>query len=458
VGSQTQTSNQSSKKNGIKTHKESYRFSTVVDSENKKQFGYEYIDFGGSQTGIKRLNEEEYTERVEDETLKFFQTAEEQLTFTARMPSKGTVRGRPTTIRRERRFNFSLEDKKFSFLTPQGFINGNETLTIPLENRDKYKDLQSLVSTNGEVGTISARAEFTSTLFSVSVQKEGVGDSTQDRIEENHTQRQVTGTENKINNFFETLEKTLNGTVSPFVDNVSNEEIGNNVDKVEMMPNQVKAILLNDGDNNSNIQSDILTDMQARYTSYGNVLYQLLYGQLVRVEYLSGYTKNSEAKTMINSPIWKELNGATISSVAGQDILCRLRYYQSEDVLFPIERNELFDINVYDSLFFISVSPAAALVPDSSGTVDTDGTDTDGIDTDGTDTGDTDTGDTDTGDTDDSDGTSGSGQDTTGSESKNKCILLDSERANLGAAYEAAQSNIVISQDPTIDISEIGND
>ena len=444
-GSQTQTSNQSSKKNGVKTHKESYRFSTVVDSENKKQFGYEYIDFGGNQTGIKRLNEEEYSDRAEDETLKFFQTADETIKFKLPQQQFRSKRGNRIIFRRSRNINFSLEDKKLSFLTPSSFINGNEILSIPLENKNKYKDLQSLVSTNGEVGTISARTEFASTLFSVSVQKEGLGDSTQDRVEENHTQRQVTGTENKINNFFETLEKTLNGTVNPFNDSVSNEEIGNNINKVEKLPNQVKAILLNDGDNNSNIQSDTLTDMQAKYTSYGSVLYQLLYGQLVRVEYLSGYTKNSEGKTMINSPIWKELTATTISSVAGQDILCRLSYYQSEDVLFPIERNELFDINIYDSLFFVSVSPAAALTPDTSATGDTD-------------TGDTDTGDTDTGDTDDTDGTSGTGQDTTGSESKNRCILLDNERREVGAAYQAAQSNVIINQDPTIDPSEIGND
>jgi len=469
-GSQTQSSNQSSKKSGVKTHKESYRFSTIVNSESKKQFGYEYIAFGGTQTGIKRLNDEEYTARVEDETLKFFQTAEEKITFKARMLSRGTVGGVMRTIGRNRNFHFSLEDKKYSFLTPQSFINGSQNLPIPLENKDKYKDLQSLVSTNGEVGTVSARAEFTSTLFSVSVEKEGVEDSSQDRIEENHTQREVTGTENKINNFFETMERTLNGTVSPFIDSVSNEEIGNNVEIARKLPNQVKAILLNDGENNSNIQSDILTDMQAKYTSYGSVLYQLFYGQLVRVEYLSGFTKNSEGKTMINSPVWKELDGTTISSVAGQDILCRLRYYQSEDILFPIERNELFDINVYDSLFFVSISPAAALAPDDdddTGTTDSDsffgsafgkgpGTPLFGTGDDGPtgDTGDTtgDTGDT-TGDT----GTSG-GQGTTSAESKNRCILLDIERSSVGAAFQAAQSNVVINQDPTIDPSEIGND
>ena len=76
--------------------------------------------------------------------------------------------------------------------------------------------MQSLVSTNGEVGTIAARTEFSSNLFSVTISKEDDQANAQSRIEENHTTKEVTGTETKINNFFEVMEKTLNGTVNPF--------------------------------------------------------------------------------------------------------------------------------------------------------------------------------------------------------------------------------------------------
>ena len=460
VGSQTQTSNQSSKKNGVKTHKEEYRFSDVVDSESKKNFGYEFIDFGVNTRGVKRITQEEYEERADEETLKFFQTTEEKIKY--RLPSQRSRsrRGSRAIFRRGRNINFSLEDKKLSFLTPSNFINGNKVLPIPLEDREDYKDLQSLVSTNGEVGTVSARTEFSSNLFSVTVSSEDDQANAQSRIVENHTQREVTGNETKINNFFEIIERTLNGTVSPFIDTITSAQVAGNVNKIENLPNQIKAVILNDGGNNQDIQSEILSDMQQNYTSYGSSLFQLMYGQLVRVEYLSGYTKNSDGKTMIKSPVWKELNSTTLSSVAGQDLLCRLSYYRSDDELFPIERNELFDINVYDSLFFIAVPPAAGLGAQTPTGGFGDGTGDDSDTTDDTDAGTDDgtgdgTGD-DTGDgTDDG---SGAGQDRNSEESKNRCILLDNERVKVGAAYQAAQSNIVVNQNPAVDFdpAEVG--
>jgi len=436
AGAQTKTSNQSSKKNGIKTHREEYRFSAVVDSENKRNFGYDFLDLGSTTPGIKKITQESYEERVEEETLKFFQTAEETIKF-----RRGMI---------NRSIDFSLEDKKLSFLTPSSFINGNIVSPLPLEDREDYKDLQSLVSTNGEVGTVSARTEFSSNLFSVTVGTEDEQANEQNRIEENHTQKEVTGTETKINNFFEIIERTLNGTINPFIDTITTAQVVANLEKIKELPNQIKAVILNDGDNNQDIQSEALSSMQQNYTSFGSVLYQLMYGQLVRVQYLSGYTKNSDGNTMIKSPVWRELDNIALSSAPGQELLCRLVYYKSDDDLFPIEKNELFDINVYDSLFYISISPAAGLAIQTPDGGFGDFTPEDDVDIETTQDG--------LSDDTTSDSSSGSSQDTNNAESKNRCILLDNERANLGAAYQAAQSNIVINQDPSVDFdpTEVG--
>ena len=450
LSTQSVTSNQSSKNKGIKTHKQVHKFPLVVGSENRKNFGYEYLDLGNG-SGLKRINEVAYGERATEETEKFFASAEEVLSI------EGSA--------------FPLSYKELSFLTPRKFINGNQSMSLPLSDTSKYRDLQSLITTNGQVETDSSRTEFSSTLFSVTVEpqvddEESVSNS-QDRVEVNHTQTQVTATEKKVNNFYEILEKTLNGTENPFTETLSMDEIHSSADRIWQLPNQIKAIVLNNGSLGQQFYSSAMADMISNYTSYGSVLFQMLYGQMVRVEYLSGYTTNTEGKLMINSPTWRLLDSTTISSVAGQSILCRLSYYIGDDELFPIEKNELFDINVYDSIFLLKVSPNAG---DGSGTGDGG-------------SGDGGSGDGDGGDGSDDDGplgicvlpdgtqeemtqteclaaggswtsgTSDSGADGTGgqsgsSESENRCILLDSETADLNLTNGSAQSNVIVNFDP----------
>ena len=136
--------------------------------------------------------------------------------------------------------------------------------------------------------------------------------------------------------------------------------------------------------------------------------------------------------------MWRELDSNSFPPPQAKTYLCRLSYYKSDDDLFPIERNELFDINVYDSLFFISfLSRTWCLNSGGFGDgIDTDGIDADGIDADGIDADGIDA-DRVSDDGVDGDG-AGQGQDRSNTESKNRCILLDNERANVGAAYQAA--------------------
>jgi len=397
------------------------KFGNILDLSLHGKGAYDYLslDIGdnaqdtANQIGLKTLGGKEYRGRVIAEILKYFTTAQPDLT-------QG-MSGQATKYAG----GDSAQNTGFSFLTPS-VVRFSETAIDTLnggqvENPTLMKFLESkliinktISDGNGEVPPFDA--SFNTNSFVASQQslnalqlapteQRGFLSETYNLVPTSEkliplsetirisssptppTQDESERTENEIVNlpsmypssFFERIfKRAITGKIGKGQvaqqENISLFDLDQNVNflkgveqsKVAKLPNQLKALFISitSGNGNQTIfraqeRKDIFNDPD--FAASATMKYKLI----SEVEYLTGFSTDNMSnrkKLLMTAPNFSRLTSDAFSTFTGKKVLCRLRKYEVPE--WGITRPTLLDTLVYDEYFIIQPdTPVAGANP-----------------------------------------------------------------------------------------------
>jgi len=136
-------------------------------------------------------------------------------------------------------------------------------------------------------------------------------------------------------------------TSSLVVSTLSGEEKTMRRSKWKSLPNQLKSMYLRTSqEGNNKIVGEFMEDMSRNYSSDGFLEYKFTMGKIMQVMFLVGY---DGAK----NPIWRKMTKRRYDTLSGKKVICKLEPYRNEAVGY--RQTPGLDLNVYNSYFLLDV-------------------------------------------------------------------------------------------------------
>jgi len=122
-----------------------------------------------------------------------------------------------------------------------------------------------------------------------------------------------------------------------------------NKDSIKNMPNQIKSLLLASTGKADIVKNNSLLNKTKKTEE--KLAFEVNYSMLAKVEVFDGFERDRFGKPLINKPIWSLLTNDKMNEKQGQELNCRVSYYNdsnlgigvNQDLKFPII-NEHFTI------------------------------------------------------------------------------------------------------------------
>jgi len=388
--SSTRKTRQKSSKAPTKSFTAYKRFSETFDSNSTRSFGFNYLDpDAGSEndTGLKKVTNFEFQERVDLETERFFADKEADVSLSL---------GTGTAIRKQ-----SIESTSYGFLTPLSFLNGGVvhdfTDTEPKKRTRRFRRLgissQSKVDslnfllerivTDSKAKDTFDRNNILSNEYSVTISPSGEGsfsyypEQKRKRIFRRDYHQNISVVE--LYDYL-TKEKSNKEIKNPFKSAKIIKRSGNNplTEKIHFsdlmgtsktmrsrtysaMPNQLKSIFLRSVRNNSDVVTgEFLEDMARYYNFEGSLEYSFTVGKIAEIHYLVGYRtlRNSTSKT----PQWRVLKKSAVDRLSGKSVLCRMVPYSNSRAGYS--QTAGLNVNVYNKYFMLEVQRNVVATPE----------------------------------------------------------------------------------------------
>ena len=398
LNSSTQKATQKTSKAPTKSFSAYKRFDETFDSNTTRSFGFNYIDPDlGSEndTGLKKVTNFDFQERVDLETERFFSDKEADISL-----SMGTG----TVLRKQ-----SVEDTSYGFLTPLSFLDSRVvydfTDTTPRRRTTRFRRrgisgqskintfsflLERIVTDSKAKDTLD-RNNILSNENSVTITPVGDKDFSyypeqkrvRKRASDYHRQASVvelydylakekateSGTagsstflnmkssrikKDKRNPFKTARVLKRSGRNSISIMNLEGEQRVISTSRYSGMPNQIKSIFLRTVKNNSDVVTgEFLEDMVRNYNFEGSLEYKFTVGKIAKMHYLSGYRQMRKSGQISKVPIWRPLNKRVVDRLSGKSVLCKLSPHH--DMYVGYSQTPGLNTNVYNEYFVLDV-------------------------------------------------------------------------------------------------------
>lgn len=145
------------------------------------------------------------------------------------------------------------------------------------------------------------------------------------------------------------ITSTTNGDGNKVISGL-NKSLSEN--ELKELPNHLKGLIVGSSGKDVTVKDivpSITEDSEQKITN--DIQEKIDFNLLVKIEYLFDYEKDRDGNLLINNPIWKLLSREKYEEMIGQEILCKLSYYENDKIDY--KKEDILSIPFYDEYFIL---------------------------------------------------------------------------------------------------------